>query len=106
MRTSRSSFWKLSTLILFFLVIFVGLKYFQEYKKNIPYKKELKNLQILVERSQKENSKFQKQILAQQDPLNQEKERKDKFGEALEDEKVIIISDELLKSIILPFLSK
>jgi len=106
MRTSKFNFWKLTTLILLLLVIFVSWKYFQEYKKNLPYKKELKNLQVLAERSQRENLEFQRQILAQQDPLNQEKEKKDKFGETLEDEKVIIVSDELLKSIILPFLSK
>jgi uncharacterized protein YaiL (DUF2058 family) len=87
-------------------VIFVGLKYFQEYKKNIPYKKELENLKILIDRNQKENIEFQKQIVLQQDALSQEKERKDKFGESLEGEKVVIISDDLLKSILLPFLSK
>jgi uncharacterized protein YlxW (UPF0749 family) len=106
MRTSRFNFWKLTTLILLLLIIFVSWKYFQEYKKNLPYKKELKNLQVLAERSQRENLEFQRQILAQQDPLNQEKEKKDKFGEAFEDEKVIIVSDKLLKSIILPFLLK
>jgi hypothetical protein len=49
---------------------------------------------------------FQRQILAQKDPLNLEKEKKDKFGEALEGEKVILISDDLLKSITFPFLVK
>lgn len=106
MRTSRFNFWKLTTLILFFLVAFTIRQYFQEYKKNLPYKNELKNLQILVKKSQIENLEFQRQILAQKDPLNQEKEKKDKFGESLEDEKVIFISDDLLRSIVLPFLSK
>jgi len=106
MRTSRFNFWKLTTLILLLLVVFVGWRYFQEYKKNLPYKKELKNLQTLVERSQRENLEFQRQILAQQDPLSQEKEKKDKFGEAQEDENLILISEDLLKSIVLPFLSK
>jgi hypothetical protein len=106
MRISKFSFWQFTTFVLLFLVIFVGLKYFQEYKKNIPYKKELENLKILIDRNQKENIEFQKQIVLQQDALSQEKERKDKFGESLEGEKVVIISDDLLKSILLPFLSK
>lgn len=106
MRTFRFNIWKLTTAILFFLIIFVGFKYFQEYKKNASYKKELMNLQILAERSMKENLEFKKQILAQQDPFNQEKERKDKLGESLEGEKIIFVSDDLLKSIVLPFLAK
>jgi hypothetical protein len=106
MRIFKFSFWQFTTFVLLFLVIFVGLKYFQEYKKNIPYKKELENLKILIDRNQKENIEFQKQIVLQQDALSQEKERKDKFGESLEGEKVVIISDDLLKSILLPFLSK
>jgi hypothetical protein len=93
-------------MILFVLVIFVGMKYFKEYKKNLPYKKELKNFQMLVERTQEESMIFQRQILAQKDPLNLEKEKKDKFGEALEGEKVILISDDLLRLITFPFLSK
>jgi hypothetical protein len=106
MRISRFNFWKITSLILFVLVIFVGMKYFQEYKRNLPYKKELKNFQILVERTEEESMIFQRQILAQKDPLNLEKEKKDKFGEALEGEKVILISDDLLKSITFPFLAK
>jgi glucan phosphoethanolaminetransferase (alkaline phosphatase superfamily) len=106
MRISRFNFWKITSLILFVLVIFVGMKYFQEYKRNLPYKKELKNFQRFVERTKEESMIFQRQILAQKDPLNLEKEKKDKFGEALEGEKVILISDDLLKSITFPFLVK
>ena len=106
MRTSKFNIWKLTSFILFLLIIFVGYQYFKEYKKNLPYKKELRDLQILVERSKEESLIFQKQILAQKDPLNLEKEKKDKLGEALEGEKVILISEELLKSITLPFLAK
>ena len=98
--------WKITSIILFALVIFVGIKYFQEYKKNLPYKKELKNFQKFVERTEEESMIFQRQILAQKDSLNLEKEKKDKFGEALEGEKVILISDDLLKSITFPFLAK
>jgi glucan phosphoethanolaminetransferase (alkaline phosphatase superfamily) len=106
MRISKFNFWKLTSLILFILVLFVGMKYFQEYKKNLPYKKELKNFQMLVERTEEESTIFQRQILAQKDPLNLEKEKKDKLGEALEGEKVILVSDDLLKSITFPFLAK
>jgi len=98
--------WKITSIILFVLVIFVSTKYFQEYKRNLPYKKELKNFQTLVKRTEEESAIFQRQILAQKDPLNLEKEKKDKFGEALEDEKVILISDDLLRSISFPFLLK
>jgi hypothetical protein len=98
--------WKFTSIFLFILIVFIGARYFQEYKRNLPYKKELKNFQMLVERTEEENLIFQRQILAQKDPLNLEKEKKDKFGEALEDEKVILISDDLLKSITFPFLLK
>jgi hypothetical protein len=106
MRISKFNFWKITSLFLFIIVIFVGMKYFQEYKRNLPYKKELKNFQMLVKRTKEESIIFQRQILAQKDPLNLEKEKKDKFGEALEGEKVILISDDLLKSITFPFLVK
>jgi len=106
MRTSKFNFWKLTSLILFFLVILVGIKYFQEYKKNLPYKKELKNFQMLTEKTEEESLIFQRQILAQKDPLNIEKEKKDKFGEATEGESVILVSDDLLKSITFSFLAK
>jgi hypothetical protein len=106
MRILKFNFWKITSLILFVLVIFVGMKYFQEYKKNLPYKKELKNFQMLAEKTEEESLIFKRQILAQKDPLDFEKEKKDKFGEALEGEKVISIYDDLLKSITFPFLSK
>jgi len=106
MRISKFNFWKLISLILFLLVIFVATKYFQVYRQNLPYKKELKNLQILLEKTRKESIFFQKKILGQKDSLNLEKEKKDKFGEALEGEKVILISEDLLKSIDFPFLAK
>jgi hypothetical protein len=106
MRISKFNIWKITSLILFILVIFVATKYFQEYKRNLPYKKELKNFQMLVKRTEEEGVIFQKQLLAQKDPLNLEKEKKDKLGEALEGEKVILISEDLLKSITFPFLSK
>jgi len=106
MKISKFNFWKITSLILFILVILAGREYFQEYKKNLPYKKELKNFQMLVKRTEEESLIFRKQILAQKDPLHLEKEKKDKFGEALEDERVILISEDLLKAINLPFLSK
>ncbi|GIW67227.1 MAG: hypothetical protein KatS3mg096_095 [Candidatus Parcubacteria bacterium] len=106
MKTSRFNIWKLTSFILFILIIFVGYQYFKEYKKNLPYKKELRDLEILVKRNKEESLIFQKQIIAQKDPLSLEKEKKDKLGEALEGEKLILISEELLRSITLPFLVK
>ena len=84
----------------------MGSVFFKEYKKNIPYKKELEYLKSSLIKTKQENEIFQKQIFSQQDPLNFEKERKDKFGEVLEGETLIIISEDLLKSITFPFLLK
>lgn len=106
MKILKFNFWKLTTFILLFLAIFIAFKYFKEFKKNLPYKRELENFRSLLTRFSQENLEFRKQILFQQDLLTQEKEKKDKLGEALEDEKVIVVSEDLLRSIVLPFLSK
>jgi len=106
MRISKFNFWKLISFVLFLLVVFVAIEYFQTYRQNLPYKKELRNLQILFEKTREENIFFQKKILGQKDPLNLEKEKKDKLGEALEDERIILISEDLLRSINFPFLVK
>lgn len=73
--------------------------YLREVKKNEPYKQQLANLEKFLVRSREEAYGLQKKIVSQKDVMNQEKELKDKFGKVLEGEKVIIVSDELLKSI-------
>ena len=102
MRISRFNFWKITSLFLFILVIFVGRNYFLEYKKNLPYKKELKFIEQNLIRTKQETLGIQKQVLSLKHPLNLEKEKKDKLGETLEGEKVILVSEELLKNTILP----
>ena len=102
MRISKFNFWKLTSLILFILTILVAYEYFKEYKKNLPYKKELSFIERSLEKVKTENIELQKQFLLSKHPLNLEKEKKDKFGEALEGEKVILVSEELLNQILLP----
>ena len=102
MRIFRFNIWKFTSLILLILVIIVLRAYIIEYKKNLPYKKELEFIKQNLLRTKEETSKLQKQIISLQHPLNIEKEKKDKFGEALEGEKVILVSEELLKNMTLP----
>ncbi len=102
MRIFRFSIWKITSLILFILVVFVAYEYLREYKKNLIYKQELKFIQKNLEKTKKESQELQKQVLSLKHPLNLEKEKKDKFGEALEGEKVILVSDELLQMTALP----
>lgn len=106
MRMFRFNFWKVTSLILFILVIIVAREYYKEYKKNLPYKKELEFIEKNLEKTKKESLELQKQVLSLKHPLNLEKEKKDKFGEALEGEKVILVSEELLKNLTLPIFKK
>ncbi len=102
MKTSRFNIWKITSLILFILVVFVAYEYFREYKKNLVYKQELKFIEQNLKKTQKESLDLQKQVFSLKHPLNLEKEKKDKFGESLEGEKVILVSEELLKMTTLP----
>ncbi len=102
MRILRFNFWKITTLFFFLLTLFTAYQYFKEYQKNLPYKKELSFIEKSLERAKKENLEYQKQVLSLKDPLTLEKEKKDKFGEAGEGEKVILVSEELLKNLSLP----
>jgi predicted membrane protein len=106
MKIFKRNIWKITSFILAIIIIFIGYEYFKEYQRNLTKRKELEIIKNFVERSKKENMDIQKQILASQDPLNQEKEKKYKFGEALEGETEIFISKEVLNSIILPFSEK
>jgi hypothetical protein len=103
MKTYNFKIWKFLTILFFILNIFIGYKYFLELKKNYPYKKELKIFSSLSSKNMEEINQLKKQLVLENYFLNEEKERKDKLGEILEGEKVILVSDELLKSINLPF---
>lgn len=104
MRILKFNYWKLITFILFIILIFIIYKVFQEYKRNLPYKNDVKNFQNLLNLNKNLNNQIKRQLIFNRDPLNLEKERKDKFGEALEGEKVIFIDENLLKSVYIPFL--
>ncbi len=106
MKTSRNKIWKIVSLILIFAILFTLYEYYKEYQKNLASRKELEEAKIFFERTKKENIEIKKKLLADKDLLNQEKERKDKFGESLEGEKVILISKEVLDAITLPFLKE
>lgn len=106
MKISSFNFWKFTSLILFILTILVIANFYKEYQKNLPYKKELIYFKENVDQAKIENSRLLNEILSLKHPLNLEKEKKDKFGEALEGEKVILVADELLESLSLPFLNK
>lgn len=102
MKMSRLKFWQATTFFLLVLLILVIRSYLYEVKRNKPYKQQLANLEKFLARSREEAYDLQRKIVSQKDIMNQEKELKDKFGEALEGEKIIIVSDELLKNIQLP----
>ncbi|GIW65127.1 MAG: hypothetical protein KatS3mg093_106 [Candidatus Parcubacteria bacterium] len=102
MKISKFNFWQLTTFILLILLIFVIKSYVKELKKNQPYKEQLASLEKFLARSKEEVYDWQRKIVSQQDAMNQEKELKDKFGQALEGEKLIMVSEELLKTIVLP----
>lgn len=103
MRTFKKNIWKLINFILLLAIFFVGYSYLKEYKKNSTYRKNVEIIKNFVERTKEENIEIKRNLLLSQDPLNQEKEKKDKLGETLEGEKMIFISKQVLDSIILPF---
>ncbi len=103
---SNFNFWKFLSFLLIILIILVSKSLYAEYKKNLIYKKEFKNIQRILNEKKELNLNLEKFYNNLKNPLNLEKERKDKLGEKLEKEKVIIISDDILKAINLPFLSE
>ncbi len=106
MRILKFNPWTMTSLLFFILTIFTAYQYFKEYQKNLPYKKELYFIEKSLERARKENLEYQKQVLSLKDPMSLEKEKKDKFGEAGEDEKVILVSEEILRNLTLPIFKK
>jgi hypothetical protein len=104
MRTFKKNIWKLTSLLFLLGIFFVGYSYLKEYQKNSSYRKDIEIIENFVKRTKEENLEIKRNFLSNQDPLSQEKERKDKFGEALKGEKMIFISKQVLDSIILPFL--
>lgn len=96
--------WKIGTIILFLLSLFLSFQWYQEWRKNEPFRKELANFQTIVQKWQKEKQIFKQRTLRQAYFLESEKLIKDKEGKGLPGEIMIIVSDQLLKSITLPFL--
>ncbi|MCS7200614.1 MAG: hypothetical protein NZ822_00435 [Patescibacteria group bacterium] len=98
----KFKFWKFLAIFLSVLLVLMIRAYLNEAKRNEPYKQQLANLEKFLSRSKEEVYDLQKKIISQRDEMNQEKEIKDKLGQALEGEKMIIVSEEVLRSINLP----
>lgn len=96
--------WKTGTIILFLLSLFLGFQWYQEWRKNEPFRRELANFQAVVQKWQKEYQTLKQRTLRQEYFLELEKVMKDKEGKGLPGEIMIIVSEQLLKSITLPFL--
>lgn len=103
---SKINFWKITFLFLLIVTFFVFYKFIKERQKNLSIKNEIKSIEISLKKSKLENQQLEKQIVANQDPLTQEKERKDKFGESLEGETMIFLYKEVLDSLTLPIFKK
>lgn len=106
MKIYKFSIWKFLSFISFILILIIIRSYILEYQKNLPYKKDLEFIEKNLMKTKEEAVNLQKQILLLEHPLTLEKEKKDKFGEALEGEKIILVSEELLENTSLPIFQK
>jgi hypothetical protein len=88
----------LITLFLFLVFSFLLYEYINEREKNRPYREsaEIIKREIINKSGLKAS--------ASDHPLEIEKEKKEKFAESLKDEKIILVSDEILNNINLEFL--
>jgi hypothetical protein len=98
--------WKIGTIILLCLNIFLFFDWYREMKKNQPLRKEMASLQKTLERLEKEEELRLKTIWQKSFQLEYEKYLKDKEGKGFEGETMIIVSDKLLQSVSLPFLKE
>jgi len=88
----------LLTILLLIVSLFLGISLLAEKRKNEPYKKEIEIIKKIIIKSNKEGTEIEEEKKKVFHPLSWEKEKKEKFGENLEGEKVIFISDEILKN--------
>ncbi|GBD34777.1 hypothetical protein HRbin35_00527 [bacterium HR35] len=87
------------TIFLSFVFFVFLITYLNERKKNEPYKKNIEILKNQIIKSKEESWKLSLKSEAFKHPLEIEKERKENFGESLKNEKVLFISEEILKNI-------
>lgn len=87
------------TIFLFLIFSIFLFTYLQERKINEPYKKTAEIIKNQILKSEKESLKLSSEGNLLSHPLEIEKEKKEKFGEALNDEKILFISEEILKNI-------
>ncbi len=98
--------WKFGTIVFFLLSLLLFFQWYKEWKNNKPFRKELEAFKSVVERVQKEHQELKLRVSQREYPLEYEKIVKDKEGKGWEGETLIIVSDQLLKSITLPFLTE
>jgi len=81
------------TLLLFLIFSFLLYEYINEREKNRPYREstEIIKREILDKSNLKTKFNYH--------PLEIEKERKENFAESLKNEKIILVSDEILNNI-------
>ncbi len=88
----------LITIFLFLVFSFLLYEYLNEREKNRPYRESAE----IIKREIMDKSNLK--ISVSDHPLEIEKEKKEKFAESLKDEKIILVSDEILNNINLEFL--
>jgi len=89
----------LLTLVLILGALFLSYNLIKERERNEPYRRELENLKTIIQKSETEKQRLENELKALYHPLSLEKERKEKFGENLKDEKMMLIAEEVLKNI-------
>lgn len=89
------------TFFLVILTIFLIFILVKEKKQNEPYKREAEIISNIILRSKNEENTIETERKKLIHPLSIEKERKEKFGENLDGERVIFVSEEVLNNIIL-----
>lgn len=97
--------WKMGVIVLLILNVFLSFQWYKAWQENKPYRKELSAFQQTIEKLEEEYQKLKLRQLKENYFLEYEKTIKDKEGKGLKGEIMIMASDQLLKSITLPFLN-
>lgn len=105
-RRKQKRLWQILSFSLFIFIIAILYNIYLERSKNIMYYQEMNNFNRNLRSAQLENLTLINKINYLKHPLNIEKERKDKMGERLPGEKVIIVSQELLDNTVIPIFDK
>ncbi|BCX15458.1 MAG: hypothetical protein KatS3mg097_350 [Candidatus Parcubacteria bacterium] len=105
-RRKKRKLWQIISLFLFIFIIVILYNIYLERSKNMLYYKEINNFKKNLTSAQLENLTLMNRVNYLKHPLNIEKERKDKMGEKLPNEKVIVVSKELLDNTVIPIFGK